>query len=1158
MTNFTLNNTLSLKNITFAATYLLLSLLFVSGCTSSDRNNQVSIEPDKSSGTFILPTDIQQSKVDQSKILAWITIDDGQSTAQPQTMIIADGNAKFEKPDLMPGSYTFTIRFSYSDSTVELTDVTLATATKSTELTAGINTVEFSDSAYLYPDDDNDEFSNKVEIEAGTNPEDPNDKPSFPLYTIGGTITDLSGSGLVLQINDNETLNIATADNAFTFPTPLSNGSTYAVTISTQPNNPGQTCSVNNGNGTIDNANVDNISVSCITNASSPTPPNQPPNEPPNGIIDTPNTNITIVAGETVNFSATASDPDNNTPLSYQWDFGGGAMNVTEQDPGNVTFNTAGNYTVTFTVTDSLGLSDPTPAAMTVTVLAKYSVGGTVTGLSGSGLVLQINDAETLNLSANGTFSFPTPLVDGSSYAVIVATQPSNPNQSCSINNSNSNINGSPITNVLVTCMTTSYTVGGNVTGLVGSGLVLQLNGGNNLTISKNGDFTFDNKLTDGSTFTVSVLSQPSNPNQTCSVSNGNANISSAPITNILVTCTTTSYTIGGNVTGLVGSGLVLQLNGGNSLIINQNGGFNFNNKLIDGSTYSVSVSTQPNNPNQNCSVSNGSGTINGANVSNIAIQCLATLPTLTLDLGIKQLQFSWAAVQDTTYYRLLENHDGNSGFTQVGSDLSVSSTSTTVDIAVHKHDWANARYLLEACNAKGCTASNEVSTITTALDAIGYFKASNTDSGDGFGYSVGLSNDGHTLAVGATWASAVYIFTHKSGTWSQQAYIKASNTQKSDSFGVSLAISNDGNTLAVGASGEQSIATGIGGDQTDNTARGAGAVYVFTRRNESWSQQAYVKASNTQESDFFGASVAISSDGNTLAVGAFLEDSAAMGIDGDKEDNTAIDAGAVYVFTRRDGMWWSQQAYVKASNTARNDRFGWSLALRGDGNTLAVGAVSADGAGAVYIFTRNNNSWSQQAYVKASNTDWADRFGFSVALSDDGNTLAVGDSEEKSAARGIDGNQADNTARSAGAVYVFTHSNGTWSQQAYVKASNTNSFDWFGWSLALSNDGNTLAVGAYAENSAAKGIDGAQASNTAGGAGAVYVYSRSNGTWVQQVYVKASNTDGGDLFGRSLALSGDGGTLAVGANEEDSATTGISGDQKDNTAPSAGAVYLY
>jgi hypothetical protein len=403
-----------------------------------------------------------------------------------------------------------------------------------------------------------------------------------------------------------------------------------------------------------------------------------------------------------------------------------------------------------------------------------------------------------------------------------------------------------------------------------------------------------------------------------------------------------------------------------------------------------------------------------------------------------------------------------------------------------------------------------------------------------------------------------------------QAIYIKANNAQSGDRFGQALALSSDGNTLALGAPLEDSAATTIEGSQSDNNAADAGAVYVYTRGGGTWTHQAYVKASNAQTVDQFGATVALSSDGNTLAVGAPLEDSAAVDIDGNQANNGATQAGAVYVFTRS-GTSWTQQAYIKASNTGTGDEFGTAVALSADGNTLAVGARLEDSAatgiggdqgdnlapnsGAVYVFTRSGAAWSQQAYVKASNTQGDDWFGGAVALNSDGNTLAVGARQEDSSATGVNGNQGDNGADAAGAVYVFTRNGGAWGQEAYLKASNTGVGDWFGVSTSLSGNGNLLAIGACCEDSNATGINGDQGNNDASGAGAVYVFARVAGAWSQALYVKASNAGPGDEFGLPVVLSSDGATLVAGAHRENSA---VDQPQSDNSTGLAGAVYVF
>ena len=408
------------------------------------------------------------------------------------------------------------------------------------------------------------------------------------------------------------------------------------------------------------------------------------------------------------------------------------------------------------------------------------------------------------------------------------------------------------------------------------------------------------------------------------------------------------------------------------------------------------------------------------------------------------------------------------------------------------------------------------------------YIKASNTDGGDEFGYSVALSGD--TLAVGAyledsssditpdentTDSGAVYVFSQSGGTWIQQAYIKASNIGAGDNFGISVALSGD--TLAVGATGEDSITQGVGTvpDDLDPDAN-SGAVYIFVRTGISWNEEAYIKAPNTGDQDEFGISVALS--GDTLAVGAHGEDSDSMDIIV-PDNNSASNSGAVYVFTRSETIW-SEQAYIKASNIGALDRFGNSISLSGD--TLAVGASEEDTwRGAVYVFTRNATTWSEQAYLKASNPDIQDYFGISVALS--GDTLAVGAYLEDSSTVGADATP-DNNGSNSGAVYVFVRSDTTWSQQAFIKAINTDDNDQFGKSVALSGD--VLVVGAAREDSDIAGINQGW-NEKQKDYGAVYVYTRDGTTWSDQSFIKPSTTVSKDFFGSSVAVAGD--TIAIG-----------------------------
>jgi len=247
-------------------------------------------------------------------------------------------------------------------------------------------------------------------------------------------------------------------------------------------------------------------------------------------------------------------------------------------------------------------------------------------------------------------------------------------------------------------------------------------------------------------------------------------------------------------------------------------------------------------------------------------------------------------------------------------------------------------------------------------------------------------------------------VFVRSGTVWNQQAYLKASNTGLPFChFGATLGIS--GETLVVGAPWERSGATGVNGDQYDTGASGSGAVYVFVRNGTNWTQQAYIKASNTGAIDQFGTSVAV--EGNLLAIGAVNEASAATMVNGDQNDNTATNSGAAYVFERHETTW-TQQAYLKASNSE-------GLTIRDPGDPLG------------------------------------DRFGASVAVGD--GFVAVGAPGEDSTASGINGDQSDNSLRNPGAVYIFSKQGNAWAQQGYVKASTAFFEEEFGTALAVSGD---------------------------------------------------------------------------------------------------------
>jgi lipocalin len=318
-------------------------------------------------------------------------------------------------------------------------------------------------------------------------------------------------------------------------------------------------------------------------------------------------------------------------------------------------------------------------------------------------------------------------------------------------------------------------------------------------------------------------------------------------------------------------------------------------------------------------------------------------------------------------------------------------------------------------------------------------------------GFSVALSADGHTAIVGApldnAGAGAALVFTRSGGAWSQQGVkLTGNDATGAAQQGWSVALSADGNTAIVG-----------GPDDNND----AGAVWVFTRSGGVWSQQgAKLTGSGAVGGAEQGYSVALSADGNTAIVGGWA-------------DNSSL--GAAWVFTRSGGAWSQQGAMLTgsgASDTA-NIMQGFAVALSGDGNTAIVGGPNDhDGVGAAWVFTRSGSMWSQQgAKLVGSGGTASPQQGFSVALSGDGNTAIVG------------GPGDDTTTVGNGAVWMFTRSGTTWSQQAKV-AGTSGLNPGQGFSVALAGGGNTAIVGGPSDNA-----------NT----GAAWVFTRSGATWTQQ-----------------------------------------------------------
>jgi 6-phosphogluconolactonase (cycloisomerase 2 family) len=254
-------------------------------------------------------------------------------------------------------------------------------------------------------------------------------------------------------------------------------------------------------------------------------------------------------------------------------------------------------------------------AGSTVTSTTAYDIGGAVSGLSvpGDSVMLLLNGSNAFTIDANGNFTFPTPVAG--SYAVTVGIQPAG--KTCTVSGGSGTGITADVSNISVTCSAITYTVGGTIAGLTGT-LTLQNNGTDAKAISADGLFAFATPVAWHGSSNVTVSVQPAG--QTCSVSNGTQANLGANVSNVIVSCSTNTYTVGGTVGGLTGT-VALQDNGGDSLVLNSNSSFVFSTPIASGSPYNVTVLAQP--VGQTCTVNNGSGTAGSVNVTNVGVACV-------------------------------------------------------------------------------------------------------------------------------------------------------------------------------------------------------------------------------------------------------------------------------------------------------------------------------------------------------------------------------------------------------------------------------------------------------------------------------------------------------------------------------------------------------
>lgn len=448
--------------------------------------------------------------------------------------------------------------------------------------------------------------------------------------TVTASVTGLgAGKSFVLQDTLGNTLTV-NANGTSSFANPIAVGAGYSVSVRTQPL--GQTCSLAASTGTGVAGSSVNVQITCSVNSYRVS-----------GLVSG------LSGGNTVSLSLNGATP--TTASNGAFDFGaqiafGGsyAVTVATQPTGQ---------TCAVSNASGAGMVADVSNVSVVCSANTYALGGSLSGLAASTQVSLLNNgADALTLSANGSFNFATPVPFGGSYAVTVGTQPRG--QSCSASNANGTMGAAPVSNVAVLCSANTYRVGGSLSGLAaGAQVTLRNNGADPITLNANGSFNFPVQVPFNGTYAVTVATQPAN-GQTCSVTNASGTMGSADVGNVQVACVS-AFTVGGSISGLREAGLVLA-NGADTLTIGATSTtFTLPARVLLGASFDVTVQANPTgaaatpgNPNRSvaCTVSNGSGTMGSANISNITVTCLTTLDfpagrsyLWTVPAGVTRLQ---------------------------------------------------------------------------------------------------------------------------------------------------------------------------------------------------------------------------------------------------------------------------------------------------------------------------------------------------------------------------------------------------------------------------------------------------------------------------------------------------------------------------------------
>lgn len=579
-----------------------------------------------------------------------------------------------------------------------------------------------------------------------------------------------------------------------------------------------------------------------------------------------------------------------------------------------------------------------------------FNVAGTVNGLAGSGLVLHNNGGGEFAVNANGNFIFVRAVPAGTGYNITIKTQPSNPNQTCTVGNGAGTVGTTDVANVTLSCVNT-YAIGGTVTGLSGTGLALQNNGGDHFVVRDNGSFVFASTLFSGGTYNVTVATHPTAPTQSCSVSNGVGTVGSTNIANIAVNCVTvvvppTSFTISGSVTGLAGSGLVLRNNGIDSLSITGNTAFSFARALTDGSSYNVTVAAAPNNPAQQCTVSNGSGTISGANVTNIAVTCVATF---TISGTVRFLSGGGLVLQNNGGDNLPINASGSFTFT------TTLASGTNYNITVLTQPTSPSQ-TCGITNGKGLATGNVSAVLITCTTWTRQLGTATSD----FALDITTEANGNLYVTGYTLGSLDGETNSGNPPTSDLAIVKY------DSAGTKLWTRQFGNgsggTLAKGVAadtmGNAYVAGVTGGSLDGSTNTASQDLFVVKYAADGtrlWTRQLGTTAAEEANG------ISADSNGNVYVTG-FTQ--------GNLDGNASAGGTDIFIVKYDTGgtKQWSRLLGGAAPASRPNGPFanesGEGIATDGSGNVYVAGTTDGDLDGNIYAGPNSNGGITADIFV--------------------------------------------------------------------------------------------------------------------------------------------------------------------------------------------------